>query len=77
MRHGATDYLLKDRIARLGMAVKQAQGKSSFTSSKNEAEEALSQSREEFKDLPRQCSPAGFYEVDAGGRIVRNEQYRS
>jgi PAS domain S-box-containing protein len=70
MRHGATDYLLKDRIARLGMAVKQAQEKKQLYEQQKQAEEALRQSREEFKDL-FDNAPVGFHEVDAEGRIVR------
>jgi PAS domain S-box-containing protein len=70
MRHGATDYLLKDRIVRLGVAVKQALEKKQLYEQQKLAAEALRQSREEFKDL-FDNAPVGFHELDAEGRIIR------
>jgi PAS domain S-box-containing protein len=70
MKCGATDYLLKDRVARLGNAVERALEQQMLRKQRQRAEEALRQSREEFKDL-FDNAPVGFHEMDAGGRLVR------
>jgi len=41
MQHGATDYLLKDRIGRLGIAVERALGQKHLHDERKQAEEAL------------------------------------
>jgi len=49
MRHGAADYLLKDRLARLGAAVMQAIGNSRLSREKQLSEAALRFSEERFR----------------------------
>jgi PAS domain S-box-containing protein len=51
MKQGATDYLLKDRLARLGPAVTQALEQSRLRREKVYAEEALRESEERFRQL--------------------------
>jgi len=70
MKCGATDYLLKDRIIRLGSAVQRALEQKRLRDEHKRAEEALRRSREEFKDL-FDNAPVGFHEIDTAGRIVR------
>ena len=70
MKCGATDYLLKDRIVRLGSAVRRALEQKRLRDENKQAEESLRRSREEFKDL-FDNAPVGFHEVDTKGRIVR------
>ncbi len=70
MKQGATDYLLKDRITRLGQAVKHALEQKRLQAQEKVAEAVLRRSREEFKDL-FENAPVGFHEVDTEGRLVR------
>jgi PAS domain S-box-containing protein len=49
LRAGANDYLLKDRLARLGDAVKQAMEKHRLQAEKNAAEEALRTSEQRLR----------------------------
>lgn len=51
MKRGATDYLLKDRLSRLGPAVLTAMHEKRLRSEKRQAEEALRQSEEKFKTI--------------------------
>ena len=51
MKQGATDYLLKDRLARLGRAVGQAVEKGSLHRERKQAEAALRESEERFRQL--------------------------
>jgi two-component system cell cycle sensor histidine kinase/response regulator CckA len=51
MRHGATDYLLKDRIARLGAAIEQALEKKHLRDEAKAAETALVESQAKFRQL--------------------------
>jgi PAS domain S-box-containing protein len=51
MKQGATDYLLKDRLARLGSAVSRALEQSGLRRHKARAEEASRESEERFRQL--------------------------
>ncbi len=51
MRQGAADYLLKDRLARLGPAVTQALKQSRLRKERERAEEALRESEERFRQF--------------------------
>ncbi len=51
MKQGATDYLLKDRLARLGPAVTQALEQSRLRKERARSEEALRESEERFRQL--------------------------
>ena len=51
MKHGATDYLLKDRIARLGPAVEKALEQKRLRDQRKRAEEGLKQSEHRFREM--------------------------
>ncbi len=51
IQQGAADYLLKDRLARLGPAVSRALAEKEVRASRREAQEALRQSEERFRRL--------------------------
>ncbi|MBV9127286.1 MAG: PAS domain-containing protein, partial [Verrucomicrobia bacterium] len=51
MKEGAADYLLKDRLARLGLAVSQALEQSRLRKEQKRAEEALRESEARFREL--------------------------
>ena len=51
MRRGATDYLLKDRLVRLGISVKQALAQGQLRKERIKATEALKQSEQELRKL--------------------------
>jgi PAS domain S-box-containing protein len=51
MKNGATDYLLKDRLSRLGPAVTQALEQSRYRKEHGASEEALRESEERFRQL--------------------------
>jgi PAS domain S-box-containing protein len=69
MRQGATDYLLKDRLGRLGQAVTQAMEQKRLREAKRRAEQALCESQEKTRViLDTAYDP--FIAMDAGGRIT-------
>jgi two-component system, cell cycle sensor histidine kinase and response regulator CckA len=51
MKHGAADYLLKDRIARLGQAVERALEQKRLRDQRKRAEEELKQSEHRFREM--------------------------
>jgi len=51
MKQGAADYLIKDRLARLGPAVTQALNQSRLRKERTEAEEALKRQEEQYRVL--------------------------
>ena len=51
MRRGATDYLLKDRLVRLGISVRQALAQGQLRRERAKAGEALKQSEQELRKL--------------------------
>lgn len=56
MKHGATDYLLKDRLARLAPAVSLALEQSQLRRERKQAEAALHASEERFRELAENIS---------------------
>ena len=51
MKQGATDYLLKDRLARLGPAIEHALEQGRLRRERNQAEAALRESEERFRQM--------------------------
>ncbi len=51
MRNGAEDFLIKDRLARLGPAVKQSLERKCLRAERQQAEKELRRSEERFRDL--------------------------
>lgn len=54
MRQGATDYLLKDRLGRLGLAVRQAIDQARLRRESRQAARALAESEQTLRELTRQ-----------------------
>jgi two-component sensor histidine kinase/CheY-like chemotaxis protein len=69
MRQGATDYLLKDRLRRLGPAVRRALADKQIRQEKREAEKALRASEARFFSFMAH-SPALAFIKDGDGRIL-------
>ncbi len=69
MKLGAADYLLKDRLARLGPAVKQAIEQEKMRQERHRATVALRESEERFRQLAENIQEA-FWIRDASGRRV-------
>jgi PAS domain S-box-containing protein len=69
MRAGATDYLLRDRLARLAPAVRLALGQKHMAAATELAEEALRQSEARFRALVEHSSDAVLL-VDADGQVT-------
>jgi PAS domain S-box-containing protein len=69
MRHGATDYLLKDRLARLGPAVRHALAEKKLREETRRARAALQASEIRFYSFMNN-SPAVAYIKDEDGRIL-------
>jgi len=77
IKHGATDYLLKDRLARLGPAVNRALEQSRLSRERQLAGEALRQSEARFAKA-FQSNPAAMCitTVEEGRFIEVNERYQ-
>ncbi len=69
MKQGATDYLLKDRLARLGQAVTQALEQTRLRRERQQFDAALRDSELKFRNVV-QALPAAVYTCDAHGRIT-------
>ncbi len=69
MREGAADYLLKDRMARLGPAVERALEEKRLRDEKLEADKALQESEERYRGL-FEGVPIGLYRTTPEGRIL-------
>jgi len=69
MRQGGADYLLKDRLGRLGPAVKHALMEHELRLEKGRAEDKLQASEARFHTFMHH-SPALAFTKDAGGRIL-------
>lgn len=69
MKEGASDYLLKDRLVRLGPAVKQALEQRQLRLAEQQAAEALRESRERTR-LILDTAYDAFMAMDADGRIT-------
>jgi PAS domain S-box-containing protein len=68
MRSGAADYLLKDRLARLGQAVEHALEQKRLRDERRRAEEALG-SLQRQSELVLNSAGEGIYGIDADGNI--------
>ncbi|MGD2103977.1 MAG: PAS domain S-box protein, partial [Anaerolineae bacterium] len=73
MKHGAADYLLKDRLGRLGPAVEQARETQRLREQRRRAQEALQQSQERYRTLVEGI-PIGLYRTTPSGRILHANQ---
>jgi PAS domain S-box-containing protein len=69
MQHGATDYLLKDRIGRLGVAVDRALARNRLRNERDQAEEAQHTSEARYSAL-FECAPDGILIADANIRYL-------
>jgi PAS domain S-box-containing protein len=69
MRQGATDYLLKDRLARLGPAVAHALEQRQLRADKRLAEARLRESEERYRVISENIRD-GVFLVDLEGRVV-------
>src|SRR5579864_2844309 len=69
MRQGATDYLLKDRLKRLGPAVRHALEEKQLRGDKRRAEQALRASETRFYSFMNN-NPALAFIKDSDGRIL-------
>jgi len=69
LKHGAADYILKDRPARLPIAVERAVEEERLREERKRAEEALRESSRKYRQLYRSMTD-GFVRVDMGGRII-------
>jgi PAS domain S-box-containing protein len=69
MRKGATDYLLKDRLARLGPAVRRALGETKMRDDIRRAEQALRASDVRFSSFMNNSQTLAFIK-DQEGRIL-------
>ena len=80
MRRGATDYLLKDRLARLGISVRHALEQWQLRKERTKAAEALRQSEQElrwktaFLEAQVTASIDGILVVDQQGRKILQNQ---
>lgn len=73
MKHGATDYLLKDRITRLGSAVEQALAQKQLRDEHRETEEEL-RWKTAFLEAQVDSSPDGLLVVDSNGKKILQNQ---
>jgi PAS domain S-box-containing protein len=69
MRSGAADYLLKDRLARLGQAVEHALEQKQLHDERHQAEKAMEQSEHKYRHLFESLSEAAFL-IDAKSRRI-------
>ncbi len=75
LKAGATDYVLKDRLSRLGPVVQRALREKEEQYRRKQAEEALRESEEKYRQLVANTD-TGFVVVDEEGRVIEaNEPY--
>ena len=73
LKLGAADYLLKDRPARLGEAVKQALQQKKLRQEKQSAIAALRESEERFRTI-FENAPIGMIIANSGGKILQTNR---
>ncbi|MFO0726282.1 MAG: PAS domain S-box protein [Myxococcota bacterium] len=71
MKHGAADYLQKDRLTRLVPAIQQAMEKRALEISNRDAQRAMKESEERFRAAFEQ-STVGLAHCNLEGRIIRS-----
>lgn len=69
LREGAADYILKDRLARLGQAVTQALGQRRLREEMRDAEVMLRESERRYRGL-FEGVPVGLYRMTSTGQIL-------
>jgi PAS domain S-box-containing protein len=69
LKTGATDYVLKTRLARLGPAVNRASREAQEKAERKRAEEALRDSEEQWK-AAFECNPTMYFMVDRTGATI-------
>jgi PAS domain-containing protein len=76
MKQGADDYLLKDRLGRLGLAVTKALEDKRLRAEKHQAEAALRESEEKFRNLFNNAEMGMFRTRFDGSEILDvNEKF--
>jgi len=70
MKQGAADYLLKDRLARLGSAISHAMAESQLRRERRQADEALRASEERFRELAENIQEVFWIADPAKNQIV-------
>jgi len=73
MKQGAADYLLKDRLGRLGQAVERALEQKRLRQARQLAENAIRESEQKFRSFIEQSSD-GFVLVDEQGNVLEWNQ---
>ena len=69
IKRGASDYILKDRMARLPSAVQNALEEKALQEDRNRSEEALRQSEANYRSLV-EGAPYGIYRATPDGRLL-------
>lgn len=69
MKHGATDYLLKDRIARLGSAIHRALEQQQLRKAREQAEREMRESERRFRELLENVALIAMT-LDQAGRVT-------
>ena len=70
LKTGATDYVLKQRLPRLGPAVRRALADAAKAAELNRAEESMRESESKYRQLVESLSDAAFLADEATGRIL-------
>jgi PAS domain S-box-containing protein len=73
IKRGAVDYVTKDHLARLPIAINRARDEVRERRSRKQVEEKLSKSERRFRQLFDEA-PVGYHELDVQGRIVEVNQ---
>ena len=73
MRSGAQDYVLKDKLARLPLAIERELGNAAMRRKEREAEEQLALQREKFVSIIAHDLRAPVQRIEAMARLLRGE----
>lgn len=73
IKQGAADYLLKDRLVRLGEAIKQALEQKKLRQQKQEAEIALRDSEKRFRTI-FESAPIGLIVTECNGKFLQTNR---